>query len=307
MSVVKRLKSAILDPKKVIIFANGRGWLNVLPDYLHLKLMYKIRTGKRLNISNPKTFNEKLQWLKLYDRNPLYSQLVDKYEVRKYVSKEIGDKYLIPLIGVYDNFSDINFEKMPNDFVIKCTHDSGGVIICRDKSTFNVHEAKDKINKSLKNNYFYSGREWPYKSLKPRIICEKLLSQDNKNSDLIDYKFYCFNGSPKYCQVIKDRGKDETIDFYDNQWRRMKFTGLHNPGKPYPHAVTDQEEPDRYKDMIEVAKKLSKGLPFLRVDLYCINGSIYFGELTFFPFSGYGVFDPPEWNYKMGDLLNLPN
>lgn len=303
--IFNNFKKVYKDPMSIVRFLASNNFLNWMPDKYYLKLLYFSKMKKKLNLDNPKTFNEKLQWLKLYDRNPLYTKLVDKYEVRKYIAEKIGEEYLIPLIGVWDKFDDIDFSELPNQFVLKCTHDSGGIVICKDKSNFDIEKARKKLNMRLKRNYYYRGREWPYKNVKPRIICEKYM-MDESGTSLTDYKFYCFLGEPKYCQVIRDRNTNETIDFYDLNWNLMDFTGLHVPNNPYPHAKVKYKKPEQYEKMIEIAKKLSKDFPFVRVDLYLIQNKIYFGELTFYPLSGFGVFDPPEWNIKMGELIKLP-
>src|SRR5690554_1888512 len=202
--IISKIKKFLLNPFKLFSLLGSKNKLKFIDDKLYLKLIYRGRIGKRLNLTNPKTFSEKIQWLKLYDRNPLYTTLVDKYEVRSIIRQEIGEDYLIPLIGVWDNFDDINFDELPNSFVLKCTHDSGGVIIVKNKNDFNINIARKKINSSLKKNYFYSGREWPYKNVKPRIIIEKFMV-DTKSKQLIDYKLMCFNGSPKIVQVMSNR------------------------------------------------------------------------------------------------------
>lgn len=276
------------------------------PDNIYLRVIYYKKMKKKLRLRNPKTFNEKLQWLKLYDKNPVYTKLVDKYEVRNYIAKTIGEEYLIPLIGVWDKFDKIDFSKLPNEFVLKCNHDSGGLVICKDKSKLNIEEVRNKIEKSLKSNYYYSWREWPYKNVKPLIVCEKFI-KDKETNDLCDYKFYCFSGEVKYCQVIRERGLEEKIDFYDCNWNKMEFTGLHAPNKPYPHSNIIHDKPQQYEEMIKIAQKLSSDFPFVRVDLYYVDNKIYFGEITFYPFAGLGVFEPDEWNETMGRFIKLPN
>lgn len=274
-----------------------------IPDKIYLKIRYFMFFKKHLNLKNPQTFNEKLQWLKLYNQKSEYIQMVDKYEVRKYIAEIIGEEYLIPCIGVWDKISDIDFDKLPNQFVLKSTHDSGSVIICKDKTKLNIAETKRKLQESLNSNQYWYGREWPYKNVKGRIICEEYMSDESKTG-LTDYKFYCFSGDPKYCQVIKDRNVQETIDFYDNNWKLMDFTGLHIPA--YPHSNINLKKPEHYESMLEIAGKLSKGFPFIRVDLYLIKNRIYFGELTFYPLAGFGAFNPPEWNDIMGNFIKLP-
>lgn len=274
-------------------------------DKLYLKILFRLRMGYRLDLDNPQTFCEKIQWLKLYNRKPEYTQMVDKYEVKNYVANIIGDEYIIPTLGVWDRFDDIDFDKLPNQFVLKTTHGGGGggVIICKDKMTFNKVSAKSRFEKSIKTCIYKSLREWPYKDVKRRIIAEEYLECIG-NTDLVDYKFYCFNGQPIYCQVIKDRNSEETIDFFDQEWNHQVFYGLN------PNAIQSSypiDRPINYDKMVEVASKLSHNIPFARVDLYNIEGKIYFGEITFFPASGYGVFTPSGWDEKLGNLIKLPN
>ena len=273
-----------------------------LPDKYYLKILYYGRMRKKLNLNNPKTFNEKLQWLKLYDRNPQYTELSDKFEVRKFISANIGDEYLIPLLGVWKNFDDINFEALPNQFVLKCTHDSGGIVICKDKSSLDYEKAKEKINKSLMRNYYYYAREWPYKNIKPRIICEKYM-EDESSVELKDYKFMCFNGEVKCSFVCLNRNskKGLNVDFYDMDWNPMPFT------RHYPNSGTILPKPKNFDKMVEFATKLSKGIPFVRVDFYETNGKLYFGEMTFYPGSGFEEFTPESYDYLLGSWIELPN
>ena len=272
-----------------------------IPDRIYLKILYKIKIGKELNLNNPKTFNEKLQWLKLYDRNPKYTKMVDKYEAKKYVASIIGDKYIIPTLGIYDNFNQINFDELPEQFVIKCTHDSGGLVICKNKFELDIKFAKKKINNSLKKNYYYSGREWPYKNVKPRIIIEKYMEEKNY-SQLNDYKFMCFNGKVKYSFVCSERdNKDDglAVTFFDRNWQKMPFK------RHYRNSSKKIDKPKNYDLMIKLAEQLSKDILFVRVDFYEIDGKVYFGELTFYPGSGFEEFEPDCWDEKLGNLIDL--
>lgn len=279
------------------------------PDKLYLKLMFRCKMGYWMDFCNPKTFCEKLQWLKLYNRNPLYTTLVDKYAVKKWVADKIGEEYIIPLLGVWNNANEIDFDTLPNLFVLKTTNGGGGdVVICKDKSKFERKKNIAHLNHSLKNRIYNNYREWPYKNVPSRIIAEKYIdfensSNNNDSTDLIDFKFFCFNGEPKFCQVIKNRNSKETIDFYDMEWMHMPFTGLNPVAK---NGLNPVAKPENLKMMISVCEKLSDKFPFVRVDLYNVDGKIYFGELTFYPASGYGKFEPGEWNYKLGNLLKLP-
>lgn len=273
--------------------------LKLLPDYIFLQIKYRYKFNKKLDLKKPQTFNEKLQWLKLYDRNPEYTKMVDKYEAKKYVANIIGEEYIIPTLGVYDKFEDINFATLPNQFVIKCTHDSGGLIICKDKTKLNIKEARKKINKSLKRNYFYTGREWPYKNVKPRIIAEQYMV-DESGTELKDYKFFCFNGEPKLLFVAKDRPYATKFNYYDMDFKKLPFK------QHYKNFNDYIEKPKGFEKMIELSRKLSKDIPHVRVDFYDINGKVYFGELTFYHLSGFEKFEPEEWDRKLGDMLELP-
>ena len=275
---------------------------NFIPDYIYLCYKYYCTFGKKINLKNPQTFNEKLQWLKLYNRKPLYTILVDKYAVKEYVANKIGKEYIIPTLGIYNSVKEIDFDKLPNQFVLKATHDSNSTIICKDKNIFNKQEAKEKLNKTLKNNFYYIGREYPYKNVPRRIIAEQYM-KDNKTKELRDYKFFCFNGKPIYCQVISDRTTNECIDFFDMNWNHQPFTGL---VKNFPNCSTKPQKPNSFEQMKNACKILSKDIPFIRADFYEINNKMYFGELTFYPANGFGKFYPEEWNTKIGNLLILP-
>lgn len=281
-------------------FVNHR-LLNWMPDKPYLQIFYYAEFGKFIDFKNPKTFNEKLNWLKLYYRRPDLIKLVDKYEVKKYIADKIGEQYIIPTIGVWDKFEDINFDELPDQFVLKCTHDSGGLVVCKDKSKLNLGEAKAKIEKSLTNNYYLWTREWPYKGVKPRIIAEKYM-EDQETGELRDYKFFCFNGEPQYCQVIRDRNRKETIDFYDMDWNHMPFIGLNPVAKNGDNPVA---KPIHLEIMKNICRKLSSNIKFARIDLYVVDDKEYFGEITFYPAAGFGRFNPDDWNDRLGDLIKL--
>ena len=272
---------------------------HLVPDKKYLNMWYKVIFGKKINFKKPKTFNEKLQCLKIYDRNPKYIKLVDKYEVKKYIADKIGEEYIIPTLGIWDSIEDVDFASLPEQFVIKCTHDSGSTILCDDKKTFDVESAKNKLSKKLKENLFWWGREWPYKDVKPRIIAEKFMS-DGSIDDIRDYKFMCFDGVVHNCFVCSDRKKNLKVTFYDLDWNVLPFE------RHYPKSSVPIDKPLNFNKMIELAKILSKGIPFVRVDFYEVNGKIYFGELTFFPGCGFEEFTPEEWDYKLGDLIKIP-
>lgn len=262
-----------------------------------------------MDFDNPQTFCEKLQWLKIHDRNPEYTTMVDKYAVKDYVKEVIGEQYIIPTIGQWHSPEDIEWDKLPNQFVLKTTYGGGsfGVIICKDKSKFDRVKAVKQLNRSLLLRKFGNPyREHPYDNVPQRIIAETFMedikADGTKSTDLNDYKFYCFNGEPKYCQVIRDRSLKETIDFYDIEWNHQEFVGL-NPA--VEHGLTPVEKPQRLSEMVSICKKLSERIPFARIDLYEISGKIYFGEITFYPASGLGRFNPAEWDTRLGTLISL--
>lgn len=278
----------------------AKGYLNWLPDKEYLKLMYRLKVGRKLHLNNPKTFNEKLQWLKLYNRKEFYSSLVDKYEVRQYVKKKVGEQYLVPIFGVWDKFDDIDFNMLPKKFVIKCTHDSGGVIICKDKDKLNMTEARNKIQSCLDRNFYYWGREWPYKNVKPRIIVEQYL-EDESGDEIKDYKFMVFNGKVKCSFVCSERYSEEglAVDFYDLNWNKMPFM------RKYRNSDKVIEKPKNYEKMIELAEKLSVDMIFDRIDFYEINGNIYFGEITLYPGGGFEKFIPEKYDTILGEMLEI--
>lgn len=262
---------------------------------------YKYRMNKRINLCKPKTFNEKLQWLKLYDRNPEYTNMVDKYEAKKYVASIIGKEYIIPTLGIYNKFDEIDFDKLPKQFVIKCTHDSGGLIIVKNKDELDIKNAKNIINRCLKRNYYYLGREWPYKDVKPRIIIEEYI-EDNKG-ELNDYKVYAFNGKCDYVMVCIDRAKKETkFLYFDKNWNIKKE--FSNDGKMYGDTLII-DKPINLDKMFEFASILSKGIPFVRVDFYEVSGKLYFGELTFYPSSGFDTDRTRECDKALSEALKL--
>ena len=272
-----------------------------MSDSFYLKIYYKTMTNRDLDINNPKTFNEKLQWLKLYDRNPLYTTLVDKYAVREYIKEKIGEEYLIPLIGgPWKSVDEIPFDTLPNQFVLKTTHDSGGVVICNNKKNFDVNAAKRKLHKSLKNNYYYSGREWPYKNVPPQIIAEKYMV-DESGTELKDYKIFNFQGKAKLIQVDYNRFVDHKRNLYTPEWEYLDVM-LQYPNDSQ-HKI---EKPKSLEKMLELAELLSEGIPHVRTDFYSIGEKIYFGEMTFYHGSGFEKFAPPEWDRIVGDWLVLP-
>lgn len=298
---MRKENNRISLPKRVfrrILFICAR----FIPDRLFLKLRFPIGTGYKLNLKNPKTFNEKLQWLKLYDRKQEYTEMVDKVEAKRLVARIIGEEHIIPTLAVYEKVEDINFDILPNQFVLKCTHDSGGIVICKNKSKFNRKLALKKLEKGLKRNFFWRNREWPYKNIKPRIIAEKYMT--NSGQELEDFKIHCFNGIPKAILHCCDRYKKTglTEDFYTTEWDHLDISRPNHPQSPYPSDC-----PIELKEMLHLSEKLSEGIPFLRTDFYVINHKVYFGELTFFPASGMQPFIPKEWDDIFGSWILLPN
>ncbi len=272
----------------------------IIPDEYYLKHRYKRLMGKKLNLDPPVTYNEKLNWIKLYDHNPLYTKLADKLAVREYVKERIGEEYLIPLIGVWDKVDDIDFDSLPDQFVLKCTHDSESAIICKDKSHFDIDAAKKKIRKALKRNFYYYSREWVYKDIFPRVIAETYV-EDRKDKELRDYKIFCFDGIPKAMFIATDRGIHETkFDFYDMDFNHLDFV------QHYPNSDKPIHRPEHFEEMKELASKLSEGLYQSRIDLYDANGRLFFGEITFFHHGGTTPFVPEKWDYIFGEWLNLP-
>ena len=275
-----------------------------LPDRLYLDLYYRFKMGQRLNLKCPSTFSEKLQWLKLYDRRREYSMMVDKLAVKDYVASVIGKQYVIPSLGSWDSPEDIEWELLPKRFVLKTTHGGGsmGVIVCKDKDSFDKQKAVEKLKCSMKQDIYKYFKEWPYKNIKKKVFAEVFIETNPDVSDLPDYKWYCFNGEPKFCQVIQDRTTEETIDFFDTEWKHQEFIGL-NPTAG--HALSAIPKPTLLNIQLQIASKLSKGIPFSRIDLYEIRGSVYFGEITFVPMGGFGKFRPELYNEILGELINL--
>lgn len=299
---MKNLKHLFTHPKEIlpiIITKTAALW----PDKLYLQLLFRLKMGKKLNLNNPQTFNEKLQWMKLYDRNPEYTIMVDKIKAKKWVSEKIGNNHIIPTLGVWDRAEDIDFDSLPDQFVLKTNHDSGGVVICKDKSKLDRSNAIKKLNKSLRRNYFKMYREWPYKNVPRKVFAEKYMV-DESGYELKDYKFFCFNGDVKCLFIATDRdnkNEETKFDFYDENFHHLPFTNGH------PNASEKINKPKGFDLMIKLATILSKGIPHVRVDFYDIDGDIYFGELTFTHWSGLVPFKPEEWDYKFGSWILLPN
>lgn len=309
--IKKFLKYLMHEPLRIIDACVAR--MNAfLPDRVYLSLRYRCQVGSWIDWKKPRTFSEKIQWLKVYGFKPEYSKYIDKFAVKEIIANKIGREYIIPTIGVWTNVDDIAWLDLPNKYVLKITDEGGsnGVYICSNSNNFKRDEVVKKIaqimNKKKRGKDIH--REHPYEYIPRKIIAEKYIecnsmNQENELCDLTDYKFYCFNGKPRYCQIIRNRRTKETIDFYDMEWNHMPFVGLNPAAK---NGLNPVEKPKNLNVMIDLCEKLSKEFYFVRVDMYNVDGTVYFGELTFYPASGFGVFEPDEWNYKLGDLLKLP-
>ena len=295
--VWKFLKLACRKPRQLLgaIFEKVGRYVS---DEKYIKTKFRILLGYKLDIRNPKTFNEKLNWLKLHDRKELYTLLADKYLVKSYVRDKIGEEYVIPLLGVWNSIDEVDIDELPSEFVLKATHDSSGAVVCHDKSRFNLSQIVDKYRRILKRNYFYSCREYPYKNIKPRIIAEALLKSDQANEPLRDYKFLCFNGVPKlmYCTV---KGGEVYENFYDMDFKPVDVS------RGFPRHSPEFSEPLTFALMKELAKKLANGIPFVRIDFYEVKGKVYFGEYTFYDWAGFRPFTDRSCDYKLGQWINL--
>ena len=305
MSRVWKAFKLLGDPDKLIVRLNENGFHWMFSDRTFLKHLYRYSTKNRLNLKNPTSFNEKLQWLKLYNRKPEYTAMVDKYEVKRYVADKIGEEYIIPTLGVWDKFDDIDFDALPDQFVLKCTHDSGGLVICRDKTKLDKDAARRKIEASLKVNYYWRNREWPYKNVKPRIIAEQYMEDDHETAGLTDYKFFCFNQEAKILYVSRGLENHRTaqISFYDLNGNEMPFK------RSDYRSISEQKQfPNNFAEMLAKANQLAKEIacPFVRVDFYSIGEQVKFSEITFFPCSGMMPFDPEEWDATLGSWIELP-
>ena len=298
MSIKNQIKRLLKNPRLILVKLDTMKLIK-LSDKKYLEILFKDKLGYALDLNNPKTYNEKMQWLKLYDRNPKYSKLVDKYEVKKYIKDKIGEKYLIKTLGIYNNFDEIDFESLPNQFVIKCTHDSGGLVIVKDKSSFNINDARKRINKCLKMDFYRLGREFAYKDVSPRIIIEEYM-EDKKNT-LNDYKFFCFDGVPKIMYVSSDSHTDnQKIAFFDMEYKQIDIKR-----DDYNDYDVLPSKPKTFEEMKKIARILSKDIPHVRVDLYEINGKVYFGELTFYTCSGYMPFKDKKWDLELGKFVKI--
>lgn len=271
-----------------------------IPDRLYIQLRYVMKFHKFCNLREPKTYNEKLQWMKLYYRVPGEWLLVDKFEVKGRVAAQIGGEHIIPTLGVYSSVDEIDFDALPDSFVLKCTHDSGGVVLVEDKKTLDVLAVREKLQHIMEKNYFYGGREPHYREITPRIIAEPFL-QDDTLGQLVDYKFFCFDGEVKAMFVASDRSSGKVkFDYFDEDFNPLDIR------QPYPNSAVLPQKPERYDEMLDIARKLAHGHPHVRVDLYQVNGRVYFGELTFYHFGGMQPFFPEKWDRVFGEWMTLP-
>lgn len=297
------VKDYLRTPKNIILGIVTHYWF-LFSDKTSLKIQYRIIMGRRLNLKNPKRFSEKLQWLKLYDRKPEYTTMVDKIAVKDYIAGVIGKEYVIPTLGVWNHFDDIDFDDLPDKFVLKTNHSGGstGVVVCRNKSTLNKASAKKRLEKSLEKNIYHVSREWPYKNVKPMIFAEELI-EDNGEHGLMDYKVFCCNGEPRMVKVNYDVATDYHVGWYDLDWNKIKGTTIYDP----VDISVDIEKPKELDYLLDLARKLSKDISYLRVDFYCTAGKLKFGELTFFPGSGFERFKPESFDEQIGSWIKLPN
>lgn len=306
LRVIKRKINTFLSTKRIIWRKiEHTHFYNVLPDKWAIQLLYHNRFGRSVNFENPQTFSEKLQWLKLYNHDPLYTRLVDKYAVKQWVSEKIGDEYIIPTLGIWNSFAEIDFDKLPNRFVLKTTHSGGssGVVICKDKSTFDYEDAKKRLTESLSIDTYIISREWPYKDVPHRILAEQYVDPNPETNDLSDYKFFCFDGKVKALFVGTERqkeGEDVKFDFFDADFNHLPFRQGHDHAKQLP------EKPKHFELMKKMAEELSLGIPHVRIDFYDTGSQVLFGEMTFYHFSGLMPFEPQDWDYKFGEWLTLP-
>lgn len=298
--ILKKIKKFLTNEEYRNSWLTAYGFYNWMPDEAFLKMRYQKTFGKTLDLENPTSFNEKLQWLKLYNKKPVYTNMVDKCEAKRYVAECVGAENIIPTLGVWEQFDDIDFDALPDQFVIKCTHDSGGLVIVRDKSALNYAKVKRKITRCLRRNYFKWSREWPYKNVPPRILVEQYM-QDGQSETLNVFKIFNFNGEPRIIQMIQgDKTADETIDYFDTDWNLLELR------QNFPNSSAPVKRPETLDEMLDLARKLSADTaPFIRTDFYEINGKVYFSEFTFYSDAGLAKFQPEKWDAVLGSWIDL--
>ena len=297
--MIDRLIEYIRDPDYRFKVNAARGLYRNMPDDEYLKRMFRARCNRPLNLANPFTYNEKIQWLKLYDRRNIYTTMVDKCSAKDYVANIIGDEYIIPSLGVWESFESIDFDSLPNQFVLKCTHDSGGIVIVKEKSQMDIKAVRKKLKSHLKRNYYWFGREWPYKNVQPRILAEEYLV-DESGEELKDYKIFNFHGKPKVIQVDYNRFTDHKRNLYTTEWKFIDLS-IKYPNDKDHHI----KKPVCLEKMLELASELSRGYPHIRTDFYCIGEKVLFGELTLYHGSGYELFSSSKWENMFGAWINL--
>ena len=299
-NVINKLARYLFDKEFRTSVNITHGFYNGMSDEAFLKMLYKRQTGKALDLDNPRTFNEKIQWLKLYDHNPLYHVMADKIAAKDYVASIIGDEHIIKTIGVWNHFDEIDFDKLPERFVLKCNHNSGEGFIVKDRTTFDKEKAGSLIEEALKHDYYSFYREWAYHDITRKVFAEEFL--DAGENGLTDYKFFCFNGVPKFINVSRfEHTDDEEISFFTLDWQLTPFQRT-----DHKLLSVSPQKPKRLDDMIDIASKLSKDIPFVRVDLYEVYDTVYFGELTFYPTGGFASYGPEDWNETLGSWISLP-
>ena len=300
MGLISVAEKIAKNPEKIMYNLGKREVLNWMSDESYIRLTYFLSFRRMPDLQHPQTFNEKIQWMKLHDRNPLYTRMVDKYEAKQFVAERVGAEYTIPTLGVWDNPDEIDFSTLPEQFVLKCTHDSGSVFICKDRAKWDWNAVRKKLRRNLKRNFFWLGREWAYKDIQPRVIAEPYL-EDSEDKELRDYKFFTFGGTPKFLFVATERNTgDVKFDFYDMDFRHLPFLQGH------PLSKKSIDKPEQFSRMVELSAKLASGFPQLRVDFYEVDGKLYIGELTLYHFCGFVPFSPETWDKTIGDWFSLP-
>ena len=296
----KKIRRYARDPYYALGYDMIKKCPKLMSDKFYIKTLWRMIMGYELDLKNPQTFNEKLQWLKLYDHNPLYSTLVDKYRVKQYVADKIGAEHVIPTLAVWKSVDEIDIDKLPDQFVLKCNHDSGSVIVCRDKSKFDLEAAKKKLGAALKHNFYWDAREWAYKHVKPVVFAEQYM-EDNADDTLTDYKWFTFHGDPKIMYISHDRGKKPYTNFFDKDFNALPIRMLD------PNSNDPIERPACFEQMKELVEKLADKFPQVRVDFYLVDEKVYFGEFTFYHNGGFFPVSPAEWNKILGDWILLPS